>query len=275
MSSQQEPLFPQAAPEGVDPVTWPGLPIRKLRIEWKNLCKAIELDALHMLYYLDTQTGETILVTEDSFAFLEETGTFAAAAGLTRQEIVKAREIAADRDERYLEIESRGSRESRRDMEDFYETITDPTLHSKIRQALAEENSFPQFREALANHPAEQARWYGFRNRRLQGFAQNWLASQGIVPTNPLAAQEAPTEAAPVPAAPVQTAATEHSAKSAFDDIVLCLLDCAAQDGIENLSDLQQRLAESFVELENQHLVEGLRTGSIDLTEKGRAKLSS
>jgi len=119
--------------------------IRELKIDLEELKLSFE-DALGRTdYYLDTETGEIELDTEDDkFARLGDED-----------------EPLYD-DERYLRVPHADSREDYRSMEAFIETFGDARIRDLLEVAIQGSGAFSRFRSTLYSYPKEQKRWFAF-----------------------------------------------------------------------------------------------------------------
>ena len=116
-----------------------------------NCSRAVGKAAEHQ-YFLETETGEVILVSE----MLDDE---------------EAQRQLAEIDEaepgRYLQLPRADSREGYDDMQDFIDTVSDEHLQELLNVAIQGRGAFRRFRDVLARHPAEQARWFDFQTARL------------------------------------------------------------------------------------------------------------
>jgi len=116
-------------------------------------------------YFLDTETGEVILVSE----MLDDE---------------EAQRQVAEIDEaepgRYLQVPHADSREGYDDMQDFIDTVSDEHLQELLNVATQGRGAFRRFKDVLAGHPAEQQRWFDFQAARLDARAREWLAEEGL-----------------------------------------------------------------------------------------------
>lgn len=86
-------------------------------------------------------------------------------------------------DSRWLWVDPQGSRPGYRDMELFIGTVENPALADRLNIAIAGPGAFRRFKDAIADDPAAEDRWYTFSEDRLLGRARSWLAAQGCSPT--------------------------------------------------------------------------------------------
>lgn len=66
-------------------------------------------------------------------------------------------------------------------------------LYNLLQEATQGRGAFGRFKGILRKHPAEEQRWYAFRDNRLQQQNLDWLAEEGIEPIN--MPEPEPTEA--------------------------------------------------------------------------------
>jgi hypothetical protein len=85
-------------------------------------------------------------------------------------------------DSRWLWVDPQGSRPGYRDMELFIGTVENPALADRLNIAIAGRGAFRRFKDAIADDPAAEDRWYTFSEDRLLGRARSWLAAQGCSP---------------------------------------------------------------------------------------------
>jgi hypothetical protein len=142
-------------------------PRRKVRVDLQELRFAIEDASYEHRYFLDTETGDVILVSE-MFDQVE--------AGRQLAEIDEAEPG------RYLQVPRADSREGYDDMQDFIATVSDEHLQELLGVAIQGRGAFRRFKDVLARHPAEQERWFDFQAARLDARAREWLAEEGCEP---------------------------------------------------------------------------------------------
>jgi hypothetical protein len=142
-------------------------PRRKVRVDLQELRFAIEDASYEHRYFLDTETGDVILVSE-MFDQVE--------AGRQLAEIDEAEPG------RYLQVPRADSREGYDDMQDFIATVSDEHLQELLGVAIQGRGAFRRFKDVLARHPAEQERWFDFQAARLDVRARDWLAEERCEP---------------------------------------------------------------------------------------------
>ncbi len=176
-------------------------PKRRLQIDLDELAGAFE-DASGMAgYFLDLETGEVALRTEETReeyeAFCEALVNVAAdqweaafEAALQdhdvpdwqRDMLREADRIETQFGQRYLRVPTPDSHDGYQDMELFLDTVRDPRLRAVLGQALAGRRPFRAFKDALADANGEREGWFAFKQARLHARIVAWLAAEAVEP---------------------------------------------------------------------------------------------
>ncbi len=93
-----------------------------LKVDLDELCEAYEYSSFLNTHYLDTETGEVLLVVHEE--------------GVAEQNEKNKKKIERDEEGRYVEVPGGTSREGYRDMQDFIQTVEDEDLREKLRIAI-------------------------------------------------------------------------------------------------------------------------------------------
>jgi len=177
--------------------------MRKLKVDMMELEAAFDNTSYEMNYYLDTQTGAVISVTDEAAREAEEiyqeiqnqqgeqeVMSEGFAAAVRQRDIPEWRKDAlldADRVEagygtRYIAVPKPESGEGYRDMEAFIATVRDRRLQERLWRAISGRGAFRYFKDVLAEHPRERERWFAFSDARERERVLEWLESEGIEP---------------------------------------------------------------------------------------------
>ncbi|RPI29937.1 MAG: hypothetical protein EHM70_15165 [Chloroflexota bacterium] len=173
--------------------------MRQLMIDMSELELAFEHDDVMASYYLDTETGEIIFVTQESQDHLEsinETyydGETEAVDWETafieenlrdwqRESIRDASRVQEGFGSRIIKIPTQDSREGYRDMERFIATVNDPRLRDRLDRAISGRGAFRYFNDVLRDYPAERERWFEFKKNQVYVRMRDWLESEDISP---------------------------------------------------------------------------------------------
>jgi hypothetical protein len=131
-------------------------------IDMDDLLMALEDNNPEHSFFLDTASGEVLMIYED----WED-----------------AHELFAEVDEnpeRYLPIEAISSSEGFEIMEDYVETLGSTEAASRLAKALSGRHPFRTFKDVLSNYPEIRQKWFEFHDERLLRVAAQWLEENDI-----------------------------------------------------------------------------------------------
>jgi hypothetical protein len=237
---------------------------RKLKISWSELDAAFQTGSWEMHFYLDLESGDVVMVTDEASRYLEESLDEELPDWM--QEMVKvAQQVEEGCRTRYIQIPQADSHENYRDMEHFIGTVGNPHLQDRLWRAIQGRGAFRRFKDVLLNHPAERERWFAFKDRCVYERMMEWLKSEDIEPTNPM---EPPEESEPEPD-------EQSSRDELIEDLTLLLIYlCSWEERL--LPDATVRRAwkgylfEVLDALEEQgYISQTRRAKSVTLTEAG------
>ena len=171
--------------------------MRKLTINLSDLIDAFDNDSWEATYYLDLDSGEVILVTDETrgelnaiYKQIDQAGDELAQfdEGLRRRGLpdwMQAAVREADQVEqgfgtRYVEVPRSDSNEGYRDMEAFIDTVHDRRLQYWLWDAINGRGAFRRFKDVLAGHPGERERWFAFKDDRMRQRILEWLESEEV-----------------------------------------------------------------------------------------------
>jgi Uncharacterised protein family (UPF0158) len=171
--------------------------MKRLRIDLSKLGFAFEHSNWETSYYLDVETGEVLMVGEETHRMLEriyesQGGKSAAEvdidsaleqrelAGWASDSLKTAHRIEAGFGARYVQVPASDSFEGYADMKAFIETTGDETLHDTLWSAIQGKGALRRFKDTLAARPGEGNRWLAFKEEQVLRRITEWLESIGI-----------------------------------------------------------------------------------------------
>lgn len=164
---------------------------RKLKIDWTELNAAFQTSSWEMHFYLDLETGDVVMVTDEASHYFEESLDEELPDWM--QEMVKvAQQVEEGYGTRYIKIPQADSHEDYRDMEHFIGTVRNRHLQDRLWRAIQGRGAFRRFKDVLLDYPAERERWFAFKDRCIYERISWWLESEDIEPTNPIEPPEEP-----------------------------------------------------------------------------------
>jgi hypothetical protein len=141
--------------------------LRQLPIDLDDLCIALDTGPGELSWFLDAQTGETILVNNE----YDPTDT----------EGPSQEEIEANPD-RYLQIPEASSDQGYRDMQAFIASVKDERFRESLEIAILGPGPFRRFKSVLNHVPEQRELWFAFKKQRMLTRALEWLKEHGIAP---------------------------------------------------------------------------------------------
>ena len=161
--------------------------LRALPIDLDDLTSALEGDPNLTGGRIDLRTGDVHLVSPlfggDDDIDPDEGSTEA---------VIGDGDATGEAEERWLRFDSLGSRAGFDDMRDFLATVPDERLAGRLERALGGRGPFRRFKDALADSPAELARFHRFTDDRRLGRARAWLAENALRPDVPASPRQRP-----------------------------------------------------------------------------------
>jgi hypothetical protein len=172
--------------------------MRRLKPDLDELAIAFEDASFEISRFLDLETGQVVLITEET---REELNTiYAQISGqdgelqmpfdqaLRRRNLpdwqqallIEADQVEQGFGERYIRVPEADSRAAYQDMEAFIETVADGRLANLLEYAIRGRGAFRRFKDVLDDHPRERERWFTFKDQRLRQRVLEWLADQEI-----------------------------------------------------------------------------------------------
>ncbi len=177
--------------------------MRQVKIDPQELLGAYQAGGFESFdWYLDTHTGQVIMLTDEDVGDLDELpqveGDESALRVAFEQWVAEegrddpheremlwvAFQIANDTDGRFLCVPQAESHDGYDDMVDFVDTVDDERLRDLLLVAIQGKGAFRRFKDVLAQFgkPDERQRWFAFRDARELGRLRDWLESVGIEP---------------------------------------------------------------------------------------------
>jgi predicted nucleotidyltransferase len=175
---------------------------QQLNVDWSGLETGFEDSSLEASHFLDTQTGQVLMVMSDTLRQLEEIyithydaqkpkafdlKAILAARGLgdwEQQMLLEADMVENDTNGRFVEIPPFDSYEAYGVMEAFIDTVTDDRLANQLQRAISGRGAFRRFKDVLEAHYRERKRWFAFSSEHTLREVRTWLDHVGIEPLN-------------------------------------------------------------------------------------------
>ena len=165
--------------------------MKKLKADLEMIANAMQdVARMDMDYYLDKETGEVVVTSEEIFGYAEEEEEDDDDEDKIREdlpdwqkeEIKLAKDILFNNPDRYICIPEKPSYEGYNLMVEFAEKVEDESLREKLYIALDGKGAFRRFKNVIADYSDYREKWFKFRDERLNKEVIEWLNSIGIEP---------------------------------------------------------------------------------------------
>jgi hypothetical protein len=155
--------------------------MKKLKADLPMIEAAMEdVERDYNEYFLDKDTGEVIILTEEVTGYAEEQELRDDLPEWMLNQIKIAKEILIENPERYINIPMKPLSESYKLMVEFADSVTDELLREKLNIALVGKGAFHRFKMVLIDYPFYKQKWFQFKEQKLKIEILDWLRSIGI-----------------------------------------------------------------------------------------------
>lgn len=142
--------------------------MKKLNVDLEELAFAFEGASWEMEYYLDSESGDVIMVGDPDLFGPE-------------MEALRER-VESGYGTRYVAVPKPHSREAYGDMGDFILTLEGAGLRGLLEVAIDGPGAFRRFKSVLARYPEVREQWFQFKAARTRRRVLDWLESIGVEP---------------------------------------------------------------------------------------------
>lgn len=149
-----------------------------LPVKLNDVIEALEAAEDEHAHYLDKDTGEIVLITNEEMEAAEDDEPLSEYPDWQRESILKAREIF-NSDERFIALPDQSDIDEYQIMEDFCLGYADRRVGEDLHRLIKGSGAFRRFKNAINSRGADQA-WYGFRRMEFERIAIEWLETEGI-----------------------------------------------------------------------------------------------
>jgi hypothetical protein len=165
--------------------------MHRIKINWMELEGAFQSASWEMHCYLDLETGRVVTITDEVAGYLEQPPDHDLPDWMSEM-LQETEQVEEGYGTRYIQVPEADSHEAYRDMQRFISTVRDDRLCDRLWRAIEGRGAFRYFKDVLSEYPAERDRWFAFQAHREHERISDWLSSEHIEPTNPVAPPEEP-----------------------------------------------------------------------------------
>lgn len=151
--------------------------MKKLKVDVEEIAMIMDnQDRFGNQYYLDIETGETIIIPDELINALEEGESCEGLPAWELELLPQTKEIFAG-SKRYEEIPIRFGGEAYNQMVKFAGGVSDQRVQGELYLALDGRGVFQRFKNTLRDYPNVEKQWFKFKADRDKEEVKDWLES--------------------------------------------------------------------------------------------------
>ena len=152
----------------------------KVVVSLRNIVGEMTLLNYETTAYLNKQTGELIILSDDELSQAEEDIDVSDSPEWMQEMMRQAKEVIGSDD--YIPLPTKFEINDYHIMEDFCYTVESEKIRDKLLNAISGRGAFRRFKDAI--HFLDiQDDWYRFQEEELEKIAIEWLEEKGIAYT--------------------------------------------------------------------------------------------
>lgn len=148
-----------------------------LPVKLNDVIEALEATGEELTHYLDRNTGEIVMITNEEMEAAEEDELISEYPDWQREAILKAREILKSAN--FVELPDQFDLHEYKIMEDFCLAFEDRRIGEDLHGLIKGSGAFRRFKNAIYSMGADKA-WYHFRRTEIERIAIEWLEENEI-----------------------------------------------------------------------------------------------
>ncbi len=158
--------------------------MKRLNIDIMEVAAAMESERLVNEYFLDTETGDVIIIPEELNWAASESDVDPDEIPEWEQELLTIARAVESGSSRYVCIPEVEAYEIYELMQQFVSNREDEELQRLLWVALDGKGAFGRFRRVLGEYPEERDEWHHGKDEAMRTLAQQWLTSLDIEVTS-------------------------------------------------------------------------------------------
>jgi hypothetical protein len=150
-------------------------------VKLRDIVDSISFQTDETSYYLNKETGDVTLLTDQEFrAAEEENGSSRELYGLEDEQIEIAKDILADaRQQKYIALPDKFDIHEYSIMERFCLSIEDEAISDSLYRTIKGRGAFRRFKDAIYRYGVADD-WYQYRDNAMRDIAMDWCEENAI-----------------------------------------------------------------------------------------------
>jgi hypothetical protein len=150
-----------------------------ITVSLKDIVEAIDLPNREWQSYLDTSTGEIILITDDDFDFLDDEDDEAGDSPDWEVEEREKAKLVNEQPDRFLPLPDSFDVHEWDMMRRFAQSVPNSADGDELSYSLHGSGAFRHFKATVERLGLREA-WFAFRQAEFEQLARDWLDERGI-----------------------------------------------------------------------------------------------
>jgi hypothetical protein len=152
----------------------------KAAVKLDDLINEIEIQMDETVTYINTQTGEVIVLSREEMRAAEDEEPLENYPDWQRENIEQAIKIIEDEDEVYLDFTLRNEYHEYEIVEEFIGTLSEEEVREELFGAIQARGAFRRFKNGIRDHDVEK-QWYEFKEKKVKELVIEWCEEKDLV----------------------------------------------------------------------------------------------
>lgn len=153
---------------------------KKAAVKLDDLINEIEVQMDETFTYINTQTGEVIILSREEMRAAEDEESLENYPDWQRENIEQATKIIEDEDEIYLDFTLKNEYHEYVIVEEFIGTLSEAEIREELFGAIQGRGAFRRFKDAIREHGVE-TKWYEFKEKKVKELVIEWCKEKDLV----------------------------------------------------------------------------------------------
>lgn len=149
------------------------------KVKLSDIIDALELAGDEHSFWLDRETGEVRMLTDEVVDYAEEDTPIEQIPEWMHADLEVARKVQEDTEHRYLELPGKFDIHDWDIMDCFASTVKDERVQRELKHGIRGSGAFRMFKHLLEEHNIWEA-WNKFRHARLREIAVEWCEDNNL-----------------------------------------------------------------------------------------------
>lgn len=152
----------------------------KAAVQLDDLINEIEFQMDENVSYINTQTGEVIMLSREEIRAAEDEEALENYPDWQRENIEQAMKIIEDEDEVYIDFTLKNEYHEYEIVEEFIGTLSEAKVREELFGVIQGKGAFRRFKDRIGVHNVEK-QWYEFKEKKVKELVIEWCEENDLV----------------------------------------------------------------------------------------------